>query len=456
MDIKNMLRKLSRTGDTYENTALAFNAKGDVMDIYACSKSERIWHRTTTSAETKSPTSCIVVLPPGLAALRKSPVPKNNRKDAAAVLGAETERTLIRNPQLGCAETRMISLEQGIFGVTAWLPSELLYLCFEQSEAEGFAPKAVLLPEYNLASSAPALFISCMDKTVNIYFINEHTPLTWQSLPIGGPSIGAGIKAVLDEARELGEPQPQHVLVWDSSEVSESPAEAQLPDRAATAVGKLMPGTEIIRTEGMDGLLTHLRLRRESLLSRNKTAFRPSLNQWLNTPLNTKDILRLAIPVACAIFSCLLFFMAVVNLYNNEANALEKEASQLKILAARSDAATQRIRTLAEHRRDILRYTTDKPFVFSMFKNLNAAVPKEVKISNLKIGRSGEVNVSGDAINEVSLISFLTNLNTAENFNNAELASMSRQKLSKNVKFVIIFEYTPWKEFFRQESEAEK
>lgn len=456
MFMKNMLRKLSSVRESYTNTALFIGVGGDGVAVYTRSKSDGAWQLRDENADTSSAAPCVMILPPGTAALRRSPIPQDTIKEAKAILDAETERTLIRNPELGGDEARVISLNRGFYGITAWIPSEQLYQSFELCKDRGFLPKAVLLPEFNLASTPPLLLICCMHRTVNIYFISNCTPLSWQSLPRGGPSIKSGIRAVLDEAHELGGPQPQHVLIWESDGLP-SPAEGiRLAEESETAARKLLPGKKIIREKGTDGLLARVKIPRSGFISQDKTAFRSSINKWLSTPLSGREAARLLIPVSCAIISCLILFMAVVNLYKNEAAVLEKEASQLKIMAARSDAATKHIRTLGERRRDILRYTTGKPFVLNMFKQLNAAVPNEVKISNLKLGRSGEISVSGEAFNEVSLISFMTNLNTAEDFNKAELTTMSRQRRNKSVKFVVAFEYTPWKIFFRQESEAEQ
>ena len=448
MDIRDLLRNMPTPGGLQgETTVLAFNGEGEILSAFTRSRQDQKWRKTSPRADAKSPRPCTVLLPPGVAALRKSPVPKADEKDAEAVLRAEAERTLLRNPELGCDEIRMLSLERGVVGVMAWLPSELPYLCFERAVEQGFAPKAVMVPEFNLDASGSALLISCANAATRLCCIHERTPVAWQSLPKGGPDLRAGLEAVLGEAGAMGIPAPDKVFVWHDDGTA---------DRAEAAVLSLLPDARLHRLEGVEGLLPNLRLHRESLFSRGKTAFRPCLHKWESTPLASKDILRLAVPVVSAVLGCLLMFMAVVHLYDKEAEALDKRASQLKILAARSDEATSRIRTYGDHKRNILRYTTGKASAFTMFRSLAKAVPQEVKVTNLRLARSGEVTLTGDAMTEVSLISFLTNLNTSRNFDNAALDSMTREKNSKTVKFVITLDYSPWKKFFQQESEYER
>lgn len=461
MDVKKILRNLLRTGSSEgEKTVLVFNAKGDVFSAFVCTPADGTWHSMDLPVQRKSLVPCTLVLPAGAAALRKSPVPKDTEKDVAEVLRAEAERTLLRKPELGCGDIRMVSSDHGITGVMAWLPSEFLYRCFEQAVSRGFTPKGVIVPEYHLKFPEPTLLVSCLNDTVRFCIIDRRTPAAWQSIPARGPDAKKALEAVLSEAREFGIAPPRHILVWDGAGLSDTPgsqeARRERLEQAADAAVSLFPSAQLHRPDGFDGRLSNLLFYRGTLFSHGKTAFRPSLSKWESTPLAPKDLVRLSVPIGCAILGCLLMFMAVVNLYDKEAEALSKEASQLKIMAARSDEATRRIRTLGERRRNILRYTTGKPFVFTMFRSLSKAAPERIRVTDLRLSRVGEVTVNGEAVNEVSLISFLTNLNTSRYFDNAVLSSMTRVKNTKKVKFVVVFEYSPWKTFFEQESEWEE
>ncbi|MGE4557980.1 MAG: PilN domain-containing protein [Desulfovibrionaceae bacterium] len=439
-----------------ERVVLAFDEAGSLA---ACVRREKDggWRSIRMSEAPKRPVPCVLLVSPEAVALRRAPSLRPNKKEAQGAVEAETERSLFRSPALGCPDVRTAALEQGHLGVMAWAPVEYLYGCFDRARELGFSPRAVATPECCLHSAEPTLFISLRGGTARLCMLHQRVPVAWQTSHENGPPLEACLKALLTELEDSGLPSPSRVLIWDGLASSGDgrdvrEAKAQL---ACTAAQALAPQAVQRRLQGLGELLAELQLPGGGLPTEaNKGVFRACLNRWEQRPLTPKQYLRLGINVACAVLSGLMLFLAAMHMDHQETNALGDAASRLKVLAARSDGATARVRDYAARIREIHKYTVDKPFVSHMFRALVDSTPKLVKLNTVRLAPDGEITLEGEAQNEVSLIAFLENLSATDVFDNAVLASMNEVGQGKQVKFVITLDYSSWKTFFAKTLQA--
>jgi Tfp pilus assembly protein PilN len=439
-----------------ERIVLAFDEAGKLAASLRWEK-EGGWRPMEALKPSKRPTACVILAHSDAVALRRAPSPLSNKKEAQAAVEAEAERSLFRSPELGCSDVRITGGEQGNLGVMAWVPMEYLYGCFEQAQELGFSPRAVMSPEFCLRSAEPTLFISLHGESARLCMLHERIPAAWQTSQKSSPPLEASLKALLAELEDSGLPSPSRVLIWDGLASSGDDREVReaMAKQAGAAAQALAPQAVQDRLHGLGELLETLQLPGGWLPSRtNKGVFQACLDRWEKQPLPPKQYLRLGVNIGCAVLSGLMLFLAAMHMDRQETNALENAANRLKVLAARSDGATNRVRDYAKRIREIHKYTVNKPFVSHMFESLANSTPKQVKLNTVRLAPDGETTLEGEAQNEVSLIAFLENLSATEIFDNAILASMNEVGKGKQVKFVITVEYSAWKTFFGKTLQA--
>ncbi len=408
---------------------------------------------------------CLLAVPPGRALLRRSLLPASAGADAEAAVRLEAQASLLADPDLGFAETLALDLGRNRAGVLAWLPGDLLDNAGmdragtiedrmggggSPSEAPalgGLAPEGVLVPELCWADPAPTLLCARDGERTHVRYLFERVPLLWDTAFPGGPGAGDVLALLAARLRAEGLPAPARAVFWTAGD--ENPA-AGLKDPCTA----LFPHAAPESVRGWAGLLERLARPASPGLAfwraQGPPVFRTLARAWDAPPPTPRQWLRLASFAAAALCGLLLFLTLALRQEEREVADLEKEVARLKVLAARSQGAAERIEELNRKLKAVNAATSAKPSMLGLLRDIADCVPGMVALDSLDVTAEGLLSLTGRAGAEFALVTLVDNLNTSAQWQGARLVSMRKDPKSGELAFSIQATTPSWREHFQE------